>query len=171
MSKKNCVMARSAPASTLRFRLSRSAAMEGRLGMNLRIGSHADLEIVHAFEARHQFGCVRESFRMLFKLHLSVGRIAAQGDDVAHAGRPIGSREIFCLTARCAHASHVRGGGNACFPGHLPHHGKCALAIGAVGSRGHRKELRTQRGQSRRRATERGGGFGGFGREEFKRYT
>ena len=53
-SKKNCVIARLAPASILRFRLSRSAPALARLGMGLGIGGDADLEIARRASARRR---------------------------------------------------------------------------------------------------------------------
>ena len=100
-SKKNWVIARSAPASSLRFRLSRSASALGASGMRLRIGGDRDLEIGDAPEAGDQVGRLGETVRSRHVGAAAGRRIAAQRDDVAHALVPV-ARAMSRISPRLA---------------------------------------------------------------------
>ena len=87
--KKNWVIARSAPASTLRFRLSRSNARDRGIRMAFGIGGDRNVERRDRLQAGDQLGRIGDSRPGCgCVLRARLGRIAAQRDDVAHAERP-----------------------------------------------------------------------------------
>ncbi len=107
-SKKYCVMARVAPASSLRLRLSRSCCALSAVGWRLRIGGDRDLEIRDALEPGDQVGRVGVALRMR-GVALAGRRVAPQRHDVAHAGVPVLPRDVVHLSAAGADAGEVRG--------------------------------------------------------------
>ena len=108
--KKNWVIARSAPASILRLRLSRSAAAARRIRMAFGIGGDRNLERRDLLQARDQLGGIGIAVGMRRERLARLGRIAAQRDDVADAGVPIGARDVVDLAAARLDAGQVRGG-------------------------------------------------------------
>ena len=140
-SKKNWVMQRSAPASTLRLRLSRSASRR-RIGMLLGIARDADLEVADLLQAGHQLGGIGVAAGMGgCTWRPCPGRIAAQRHDVADAGVPVGARDVVDL-ARVA-PTQVSGR-PASMPVSLARAAPRlvrALARRAAGAVGHREEV------------------------------
>ena len=91
--KKNWVIARSAPASTLRLRLSRSTRATSESGWISGIGGDRNLERRDRLQAGDQLGRIGDSLPGAAVIRARLGRIAAQRDDVAHAELPIIARD------------------------------------------------------------------------------
>ena len=145
MSKKNWVIARVAPASSLRFRLSRSPSELGACGWVSGIGGDRDFEIGDPPQAGHQIGRVVIAVRVRL-----IGRRRAAG---RRAGRRCGARRPPSIDAR--HLVHLPAAGADAgqmrrrHQGGLPHdagHSRVgARARAAAGAIGDRHEARAQR--------------------------
>ncbi len=107
--KKNCVIARSAPASTLRFRFSRSNAAGRRVRMHFGIGGDRNVERRDLLQAGDEFGGIAIAVRVRLIFRPGLRRVAAQRDDVANAELPIFARNVVDLIAARADAGEVRG--------------------------------------------------------------
>ena len=77
--------------------------------MDFGIGRDRDFERRDRLQPGDQFGGIGIAARMRRIGLARLGRIAAQRDDVAHAGIPIAARDIVDLVARRADAGQVRG--------------------------------------------------------------
>ena len=97
--KKNWVIARSAPASTLRFKFSRSNARVDESGWHFRIGGDRNVERRDLLQSGDQFGGVAIAVRVRLILRARLRRVAAQRDDVANAELPIFARDGVDLVA------------------------------------------------------------------------
>ena len=98
--KKNWVIARSAPASTLRFRLSRSAVAVAESGWHFGIGGDRNVERRDLLQARDQLGGIGDSRPDAARYGAAgLRRVAAQRDDVADAELPIVAGDVVDLVA------------------------------------------------------------------------
>ena len=169
MSKKNCEIARVAPASILRFRLSSSASSERESGCpsgnvatliskSCRARSPATSSDAHAKPP----GCGLVARRVR-------RRIATERDDVPDAHLPvvIGDPEHFL--ARRGNAREVRRGHKRRLRQDAPHRAVRALARAAAGAVRHRHEPRRQRLEALDGAPQRLFALRGFRREELER--
>ena len=118
----------------------------GRLGMLLGVGRDRDLEVADPLDPLHQFGGRGVAFRMgPVGVADALGRVAAQGHDVAHARVPVGLHHRVDLVAGGVHAGEVGGGLEAGLADHPGDRVVGALAGRAAGPVGHRDEARLER--------------------------
>ena len=140
----------------------------GRLGMGFGIGGDADLEIGDLLQARHQVGGVGVAAGMGPVGARALGRIAAQGHDVADSLLPIAPGDGVHLARRGPDAGQVGGG----FQGRLAEDpgegGVGALAGGAAGAVSDRDEGGSHRRQPLHRVPQGLLHLLGLGREEFE---
>ena len=147
-----------------------SCVEAGALGMLFRIGRDRDLEIADGAQARDQIGGigVAAGRRRIAPAEAAL-RIAAQGDDMAHADLPIAARDLVDLVARGADAGEMRGGLDRGLAQDARDGGMGALAGRAAGAIGHGDEIRAQRRETSiasHRVASISGGFGGKNSKE-----
>ncbi len=115
--------------------------------MRLRVSGDRNLEIRHLTQASDQFGGARKTFGVRREFARLIGRIAAQGDDVAHAGFPIMLGDLADLGLAGIDAGEMRGGGQASL-GDDPRDGAMGpLAGGPARAIGDRDEAGIERRQ------------------------
>jgi len=80
--------------------------LEGRaFGMLFRIAPDRNFEWRDLLQPRNQIGGIDVAARMgLIGAADAIRRVAAQGDDVADAGRPVGARDLVDFVLRGVHA-------------------------------------------------------------------
>ena len=101
-SKKNWEMARVAPASNLRFRLSRSASGDEGFGMGLGKGRDADLEIGDALQAGDQVRGIAHAAGIGFEALAARRRIAADAPRYGACRQPNNAAASASISARVA---------------------------------------------------------------------
>ena len=109
MSKKNCVIARCAPASIFAREVVEVEVRVRRFRVHLGVGRDRDVEIADGPEPLHEVGGIREAAGVRLVGRLPGRRVAAQRDDVSHARVPVAARDVEDLLARRADAGQVRG--------------------------------------------------------------
>ncbi len=91
-SKKNWVMALEAPASILRLSQCTSAVAVGGIGVRFGVGADAERELAGRGQRLDQLDRVGEALGMRGEAGGALRRVAAQRDDLGHAGLGIGLR-------------------------------------------------------------------------------
>ena len=148
MSKKNCVMARVAPASILRFRLSISASIDPAVGMPFRIRRDTELEVDSRLQAGHQIRGVREATRMrLVAVPMPAAGSPRSATMWRTPGVPVLARDVEDLLAGRRTQVRCAAGAERGLVEDAPHGGVRALARRATGTVGHRHETRRQRSE------------------------
>ena len=145
VSKKNCVIARFAPASSLARSYVEVELRARRFRVNFRVRGDRDVEITRRLQPAHEVGGIGETFRMRHVARLARRRVAPQGDDVAHARVPVGPRDVEDLAARRPDAGQVRRGRQRGLAQDARHDVVGAFARRTVGTVGDRHESRRQR--------------------------
>ena len=112
------------------------------VGMDFGIGRDRNFERRDLLQPGDQLGGIGIALRMGRVGLARLGRIAAQRDDVTHAGVPIGARDIVDLAAARADAGQVRGGRKVGFAHQPLDRGVGPLAGRSAGAIGHRHEAR-----------------------------
>ena len=116
-----------------------------RLRMRLRIGGDGNVEAGHPLQPGDQIGGIGVAVRMRLVPTRPLRRIAAQGDDVANAGRPVPPRHLVDLLAAGADAGQVRRRLQRRFPTDANDRRVGAFAGRSTGAVGHRDVCRLQR--------------------------
>jgi hypothetical protein len=114
--------------------------------MLFRIGGHRHLEIAERLDACDEISRMGVAARMRLVARADPRRrIAAQGDDMANPGLPVGTDDRIDLLARCTDAGEMGGGTDVCLAHHARHGAVGPLTCGAAGAIGHRGKQRIER--------------------------